>query len=232
MGRSRYPQFCALARAAEVLGERWTLLIARELLLSPKRFSDLRRGLDGISASVLAERLEELESEGLVRRSYLEPPAASWVYELTPDGAALRPAVLELIRWGARRLLPPRPDEQLDPAWIRLALEACARRDPVPPRRFALHIPGDRWETQLLVTGGPAGTTVTDPVPSGPPLDAALVADPRTALGLAAGVVPISDALADGRLMVEGDRAAAADFPTLFRVTLGGAEDHGSVSPS
>src|SRR6266852_4653604 len=101
---TRYDQFCALARAAEILGERWTLLIVRELLLGPRRFSDLRERLDGVSPSVLTERLGRIEKIGLVRRSVLPPPAASTVYELTEHGDALRPAVHELIRWGGRFL--------------------------------------------------------------------------------------------------------------------------------
>src|SRR5437667_4604979 len=107
----RYRQFCALARAAELLAERWTLLIIRELLLGPKRFTDLREGLEHVSTSVLAQRLAAMESSGLVHRVDLGPPVASPTYALTDDGAALRPAVHELIRWGGRFLLPPRRGE-------------------------------------------------------------------------------------------------------------------------
>src|SRR5687768_10658821 len=95
-----YPQFCAVARALEILGERWTLLIVRELLLGPKRFSDLKGRLDGISSSVLTQRLSRLEGDGLVRRTYLEPPAASTVFELTQHGWSLEQPLFALIRWG------------------------------------------------------------------------------------------------------------------------------------
>lgn len=86
------PQFCALARAAELLSERWTLLIVRELLLGPRRFRDLTDGLGGVSTSVLAGRLAALARGGLIRRATLGPPAGVAVYELTDHGAALRPA--------------------------------------------------------------------------------------------------------------------------------------------
>src|SRR5687768_1790881 len=110
----RYAQFCALARASEMLGERWTLLIIRELMLGPQRFSDLKAGLDGVSTSVLTERLNHLGELGLLRRRYLDPPAASTVYELTEIGLGLKPAMFALIRWGGNFLFPPRKDDRFD----------------------------------------------------------------------------------------------------------------------
>src|ERR671936_950820 len=109
--RRSYGQFCGLARAVEVVGERWALLIVRDLLVGPKRFTDLRRGLPRIPTNVLAERLRELEYAGVVRRRLLPRPAGSVVYELTPYGQELEEAVLPLGRWGARALGEPRPDE-------------------------------------------------------------------------------------------------------------------------
>src|SRR3712207_6674695 len=98
-GRS-YDQFCALAKALDVLGERWTLLVVRELLLGPKRYSDLLEGLPGIGTNLLATRLKTLEANGLVARRRLPAPAASTVYELTDRGRGLEPALYELMRWG------------------------------------------------------------------------------------------------------------------------------------
>ncbi|KKK65567.1 hypothetical protein LCGC14_2972840, partial [marine sediment metagenome] len=152
------PQFCALARDAELLGERWTLLIIRELLLGPKRYTDLRERLDGVSTSVLAERLSRLEDAGLIRRTSLEPPAASIVYELTQDGRALRPAVFALIRWGGRYLMPQRPGERVEPDWLRLAMSAYIPKGPTPERSFNIHIPADGSEAVIHVRGGPDGT--------------------------------------------------------------------------
>ena len=157
----RYAQFCALARAAELVGERWTLLIVRELLLGPRRFVDLRARLRGVSPSVLTERLARAETAGLVRRRALPPPAAAATYELTDHGEALRPVVHELIRWGGRFLLPMRRGERVEPEWMRLALAACARRGPTPARAFRVRVVArGAPEAVLRVAGGARGTVV------------------------------------------------------------------------
>ena len=100
MSGTRYNQFCALARAAEIVGERWTLLILRELLIAPMRFGDLRARLDDISPPLLTSRLNALVEAGVVRRTALPAPFNAQVYELTEAGRAIEPAVRELIRWG------------------------------------------------------------------------------------------------------------------------------------
>lgn len=102
-----YGDRCGVARALDVLGERWALLVVRELLLGAKRFTDLRAGLPGLSADVLSQRLRELEAAGILRRHTLPPPAASRVYELTERGLELEPAVLALGRWGSTAPFPP-----------------------------------------------------------------------------------------------------------------------------
>src|SRR3954465_11742396 len=102
--RGRYDQFCGLASALDVVGERWTLLLVRDLALGPQRYSDLLAGLPGMGTGLLAERLKHLETEGIVRRSMLPPPAAVAVYELTDDGKDLSEAILPLAMWGARHL--------------------------------------------------------------------------------------------------------------------------------
>jgi len=105
MSGTRYNQFCALARAAEIIGERWTLLIIRELLLSPMRFGDLGARLDGISPALLTARLDALVENGIVRRATLPAPFKVQVYELTETGRAVQPAIRELIRWGGAPLV-------------------------------------------------------------------------------------------------------------------------------
>ena len=97
-----YEDACGAARALDLIGERWALLVVRELLLGPKRFTDLRSGLPGISPNVLTQRLTELEEDGIIARRKLPPPAGSWVYELTQWGIELGPIVMDLGRWGAR----------------------------------------------------------------------------------------------------------------------------------
>ncbi|MFN2460621.1 MAG: winged helix-turn-helix transcriptional regulator, partial [Candidatus Velthaea sp.] len=106
-----YGQYCGFARALEVVGERWTLLIVRDLLVEPKRFTDLLRGLPGIPSNILTARLKELEHGGIVRRRLLPRPARGVVYELTEYGRELEPVVIELGRWGAKNLGDPRLDE-------------------------------------------------------------------------------------------------------------------------
>lgn len=213
MADFRYPQCCALARAVEVVGERWTLLIVRELLLGPRRFSDLRERLDGVSASVLTARLARLEAGGLVARRVLDRPAPAVVYELTAAGRGLEPAVVALLRWGARLLLPARPRERFEADWLRLALAACARRGPTPARTFLLRVRDRRAEVVLRVAGGPSGTTVSDRFE---PADATLSAEPSTILALMSGVLSPRAALRDRQVELTGDSDALEAFPALF----------------
>lgn len=121
-----YGQYCALARALDLVGERWTLLVVRNLLFGPQRFTDLLDGLPGIGRNLLAARLRLLEAEGVVRRRELPRPAASRVYELTEDGRDLGHAVGLLTRWGAKRLGERRPGEFFRPTWIAWAMANSA----------------------------------------------------------------------------------------------------------
>jgi DNA-binding HxlR family transcriptional regulator len=213
VARFRHRQLCPLARAAEVVGERWTLLILRELLRGPRRFTDLKARLDGVSASVLAQRVAALEAARVVARRTLAPPAASIVYELTDHGRALAPAVDALARWGVRRLLPVRRGERIDDDGVRLALAACARRTPTPARAFTVRVELPRREIAFRVAGGPDGTTVTD---AGAPADAMLTTDAPTLLALATGMLTPAAALRGGHLRVDGESPALDDFPALF----------------
>ena len=126
MDRRAYNQFCALATALDRIGERWTLLVIRELLVGPKRYSDLREGLPGIAANLLAQRLRTLEADGLVRKRRLPKPAASTVYELTDLGRDLEPALLALMRWGSGFMGRPTADQVVRTSWFGLALKALA----------------------------------------------------------------------------------------------------------
>jgi DNA-binding HxlR family transcriptional regulator len=118
----RYDQYCPIACSLGLVGERWTLLVVRELLHGPKRYTDLVDHLPGIGTNILAARLKELESGGLVEKKKLPPPWASTVYELTPAGQALRPVLHELARFGARLMGPPPPDA-LEEGWLVGALD-------------------------------------------------------------------------------------------------------------
>ncbi len=229
MGEFRYPQFCALARAAEIVGERWTLLIVRDLSLGPLRFSDLRRRLHGVSPSVLSERLTQLEGRGLLQRRVLGPPAASRVYELTEMGRALQPALVELMKWGTRFLLPPRPGDHLEPAWTLIALETFARRSATPACSIELRIPDGQESHVVRVSGGRRGTRVSrQPGPS----DVIVTAEPMALLGLLAGWLSVEEAVASGRVQAQGDPTALAKLPQLFEINLGSRAGHETAARS
>src|SRR5437016_12941211 len=110
-----YDQYCAVARGLDVIGDRWTLLLVRDLLLGPKRYKDLLSGLPGIGTNLLADRLKELEAAGLIERTVLPPPAGSTVYQLTETGQALEPVMVSLGRWGARFLGAPKKSDIMVP---------------------------------------------------------------------------------------------------------------------
>lgn len=118
----QYDQYCPIAHSLGLIGERWTLLVVRELLYGPKRYTDLVAELPGIGTNILAARLKELEAAGIVAKKKLPPPFASTVYELTPAGQELRPVLHELARFGARLMGPP-PPEALEPGWLMHALD-------------------------------------------------------------------------------------------------------------
>src|SRR5206468_280135 len=113
-----YGDPCGIARALDLVGERWALLVIRELVFGPKRFTDLRDGLPGIATNVLSQRLRELVRNGVVARRRLPPPAASNVYELTEYGQELVPIMLALGRWGARTLGARLPEQTMLPEWL------------------------------------------------------------------------------------------------------------------
>jgi len=127
----RYNQYCPIAHALGAVGERWTLLVVRDLMGGAKRYTDLAASLPGIGTNILAARLKELEERGLVEKRKLPPPAASTVYELTPYGQGLRPVLHELARWGARSLGPP-PLDALEEGWLVGALDIALSPLAVP----------------------------------------------------------------------------------------------------
>ncbi|HET9932712.1 MAG TPA: helix-turn-helix domain-containing protein [Polyangiaceae bacterium] len=121
--RRKYKQFCGLARALDRIGERWTLLIVRNLLLGPKRYSDLAEELPGITTNLLALRLREMERQELIVKRKAPSPVRATVYELAPLGYALEPALMELARWGGRFLDQPKKEDTLNVGWGLLALK-------------------------------------------------------------------------------------------------------------
>jgi DNA-binding HxlR family transcriptional regulator len=122
-----YHQYCPIAHTLDVVGDRWALLIVRDLLVGPKRFVDLRTSLKGIVTNILTDRLRELEAAGVLTRRYLPPPAASMVYELTEAGLALEPVLAAMAHWGGRSLGTPQPEQTVSSESVRLALANLLR---------------------------------------------------------------------------------------------------------
>ena len=137
--RKRYDQYCPVAHALDMVGERWSLLVVRELMRGPKRYTDLAEHLPGIGTNILAARLRDLEACGIVAKRRLPPPAASRVYELTEYGRALETVMRELALWGARSLGPPTDEDELFPGWLENAVDTVL--GPIaPPGRFVFRV--------------------------------------------------------------------------------------------
>ena len=206
-----FEQYCPVAHALGLVGDRWSLLIVRDLLHGARRYTDLLAGLPGIGTNILAARLRGLEEAGIVTKRRLPPPAASTVYELTGYGAELREVFFALARWGARSLGPPGPADELYPEWGLNA--AAALFSPEAARgvtdTYVLKIAGDvftvrvddgRMQAELGETEG---------------ADVVIETDINGFFDLASGEVTPRMALKRGFVKIEGDRAA---FERCFRV--------------
>ena len=206
-----YCDGCAAAHALDLVGERWALLVIRELLLGPKRFTDLRAGLPGASPNVLAQRLRELERAGVVRRRKLPPPAASRVYELTDWGEELEPVITQLGRWGARSPSKPR-DAALGVDSLILSFRTMFDPRAVNGLRasYELHLGEDVFRAEVAdgrfeIVRGEAQRP-----------DATIETDPATLAALVYEGRPLAEALRCGEVKVEGDESAVERFLTLF----------------
>src|SRR5213080_315949 len=196
----KFDQYCPVAHALSLVGDRWSLLIVRELLHGPKRYTDLTNGLPGIGTNILAARLRDLEESGVVQKRTLPPPAASTVYELTEYGAGLKEALYALARWGARTIGPPGPDDDLYPEWGLNAL----------PALFNAEAARDLTETYVLVVDGDAFTarvvngSLDASVGAAEDADVVVEMDMETFFGLASGELAPGDAMNSGQARVEG----------------------------
>ena len=187
-----YGQFCGLARALDRVGDRWTLLIVRELLLGPRRYSDLRANLPGIATNLLAERLRMLEAEGLLRREELPPPAPAVVYELTQAGRELEPMILGLIRWGGRYMTPAGEDT-FRAEWVQLAIRALLEHPPADASVRAQLWAGDTPLHLSVEDGRVSLERAEEDAP------VTVRAAPEELLGLFAGRIPLERLDATGR---------------------------------
>ena len=201
-----YRQYCAMAKALDVIGDRWSLLIVRELLLrGGSRYTDLREGLPGIATNLLADRLRELEQSGVVRRELAPPPIATTLYHLTQRGETLRPVIRELGRWGGPLLAEASDDDAFRSHWLAMPAEELLRdqRPGEPPVTIELRPDGQSplvVETDGEVRARPGRASAPDLVVTGPH---------RAIVRFLAGRLSLADAGEDG-LTFEGD-------PSLIR---------------
>jgi DNA-binding HxlR family transcriptional regulator len=219
MARRSYSQYCAVARGLDLIGDRWTLLMVRDMLLGPKRFKDILESLPGIGTNLLSTRLRELEDAGLIERAVLPPPAGSAVYRLTVSGEALQPVVVALGRWGGRFLGEPLPTDVFVPSAYFVAIRASFR----PERAGALN---ERYEFRIdghvfEVTVADGRCTTREGGSTNPTVVASM--NVLTLNGLLLDGLRPRDGIADGRIEVTGDRGALDSFVEVFAIRPSGA---------
>jgi DNA-binding HxlR family transcriptional regulator len=203
MSRS-YGDRCGIARALDVVGDRWALLVVRELLLGPKRFTGLRAGLPNASPDMLSARLRDLEAAGVLRHHKLPPPASAQVYELTERGRALEPIILELGRWGSAE---PFPEGELGADAFVLALKTLFDPERAADAHVELRIGEDRYDAHLSRTA----LDVERGIAQQP--QATIAGDPATLADVTWRGTPLD------ALEVDGDKRAAKRFLKAFAAT-------------
>lgn len=201
--RRSYDQYCAAARGLDAVGDRWTLLIVRELLAGPRRYTDLHADLPGVSTDVLASRLKDMEQQQLSTRRKLPPPAAAYVYELTDRGRDLLPVLQALAAWGAPALAERRPTDALRAHWFALPLLgalAAASIEGVVDVRLA--------EGQFHVRLAQGARSYGDgPAPDG--ADAGIALDADTCVAIGRGELTVGQGVRECRIEVSGDSVVA-----------------------
>ena len=209
----RYDQYCPVCHALGLVGERWALLVVRELLKGPKRYTDLIEGLPGIGTNVLAARLKDLEEGGVVQKRKLPPPAASTVYELTEYGKELEEPLYALARWGARSLPPPAKNEEFYPDWGLNAFAALLDPEAAADlsATYVVRVADDVYTVRL-----DDGKVHVEPgAVDGADLD--FTTDQGTFFQMASGGLDPRVASADGRVTVEvGKTAGLERFFSIF----------------
>lgn len=228
--RRSYDQYCAVARALDSVGDRWTLLIVRELLAGPRRYTDLHADLPGVSTDVLASRLKDMERDGLAARRRLPAPVSAYVYELTERGRALLPLVGALAEWGAPALDGPRPTDAVRAHWFAVPLlrrlEAAGVTGTLDVR-----LPEGEFHLRLAPDGSGAPGYGDGPAPAGVPV-ARLELDGGTCLAVSRGDLGLEEAVRDGRIRVSGSGPLAvawAGDPGPAREPRGTSRDAGEL---
>ena len=214
MSKRSYSQNCSLAHALDLIGERWSLLLIRELLTGPKRYKDMMEGLAGIGSNLLAARLKELEGVGIVEKKTLAPPAGSVVYQLTQMGKGLEAAILELVRWGLSLEGKGDPHYLSKPEWDIVALRALFRPEKAKriQETYQFEIEGVVYHARIkdgsakVELGALRKTDVT------------LITDRATLAALGKGL-SLKDAVASGKLQLEGSNKAAKRMRKIFAMS-------------
>jgi DNA-binding HxlR family transcriptional regulator len=205
--RRSYDQYCAAARALDVVGDRWTLLIVRELLAGPRRYTDLHADLPGVSTDMLAGRLKDMEGAELVTRRRMPPPVSAYVYELTRRGRDLLPVLRALAEWGAPALEEPRPTDAVRAHWFAIPLLRALEGEVEGVVRVTL----DEGEFHLRIGGDGSPEYGDGPPPAGT-ADAHLRTGSATCRALASGESTLAQAVRDGRVAVTGDGRLAGEL--------------------
>lgn len=216
----KYGQYCPIAQAVEILGDRWTLLIVRDLLTGTRHFNDLERGLPGISRGLLAERLRRLEKMGIVEKVERPDRRRSTAYYLTEAGQELQDVINSLLMWGARWAFGEPEEEELDPVLLMWWMRGRVRRDRLPERRIVVRFDFQGAKSEsfwLLLAREDVSVCLTNP---GFDLDVLVTADLAAFFQIWLGRLPFSDAQADGRVDVEAIPALAEAFPDWFAYSL------------
>ncbi|MEU3272456.1 winged helix-turn-helix transcriptional regulator [Saccharomonospora sp. NPDC006951] len=213
MAKRNYGQFCGLAHAADLVGERWALLIVRDLLVSAKRFTDLRRGLPRIPTNVLSARLKQLEADGVVERRVLPRPEGSVVYSLTDYGRDLEPIVHALGRWGARSMGEPKPDDIVTPDSLVIAMRSTFQPDVAAALTASWELRAGPAVIHVKIDKGELTTDVGE-LP-----DADLTIETGPAIkALMAGELTADQAIEAGHVRLEGNPALLTTFAQCFRI--------------
>jgi DNA-binding HxlR family transcriptional regulator/putative sterol carrier protein len=208
-----YGQFCGVARALDLVGGRWALLVVRDLLTGPKRFGELQEGLPGIPTNVLTSRLRELEEAGIVQRQVQARPGGGVVYALTDYGLELEEPLLQLGFWGAKALGPPEKDDFISMDSLALALRGAFHPEKArgPQRVYELRIDGK--SLRVAVKGGQASVPASSPKEP----DVVIETGPSVMSQLLTGSTDVDAAITSGRMRLDGDRADAERLFEMFR---------------
>ncbi len=215
-----YGQFCPVAKAAEIVAERWTPLVLRELLAGTRRFNDLRRGVPLMSPSLLSRRLKELQLEGLVERRR-NTDGKTWEYHLTEAGEALRPIIEGLGWWGRKWAQSNIGPEDMDPGLLMWDVSRCVRRDALPDRRTVVEfeigdVPRNQRYWWLLVDGEDVDVCPKHP---GDEVALTVAADVGTIVRVWLGEIPLRDAIRSGQIELSGSRQMVQAFPAWFTLS-------------